>query len=411
MPTLTYIQPLDQPFGSGSDRAIEWIRSALRSGDYSSLRMAVAYAKQGALARLELDLDAFRTQGGTIDAILGFDQAGTSSQALRFALDHFDSVKVWQHPSLGLTFHPKLYIFEGAHRGEVQIGSCNLTAGGLEANCESAVRICYLLPAEQAEWLTAILGWTELSGHPNALPLDSALLGQLSADDLLADESKLSGFRARVGAKFRPPAGSPSLFPSTPHTPASPLPVPSPALAKGQATLPMGVGVRPPTGFATSSLIPRALLIQIVPHANGEVFLSKRATDQHPTFFGLPWTGVTTPKILGNPPYPQRVPDPVMEWTVFDRQGNPTLHIPRRAINTVLYTTNAEIRITVQHDLRSAIVPLSILQMEQSPDPSVVDYVCEVHPPGSPQFNALIPLCNQTMPSGGLSTPRRFGWI
>lgn len=53
-----------------------------------------------------------------------------------------------------------------------------------------------------------------------------------------------------------------------------------------------------------------ALVIQIVPHHNGEVFLSKIAVDQNPDFFGYPFTGRTTPKKPGNPSYPQRDPEP-----------------------------------------------------------------------------------------------------
>jgi hypothetical protein len=412
MPTLTYLQPLDQPFGSGANRAMDWIRSGLQTNHYTSLRLAVAYAKRGALLRLETDIVAFRARGGTIDAVIGFDQGGTSKQALQFALDHFDSVRVWQHPDLGLTFHPKLYIFEGVQRGEIHLGSCNLTAGGLEANCESAVRVGYTLPLERQEWDVAVSGWTSLVNHPNARALDGTLLQELAAHDLLLDEGKIAGLRTRFSSKASQAAGVWSLFPPTTHRPSSPLPRPPRPSHPGQTTLIPSPAAASPGAVAPASVfIPEALLIQIVPHHNGEVFLSKQAVDQQHAFFGYPWTGATTPKKQTNAPYVQRTPDPQMEWTVFDRQGQPILHVPRRGINTVFYVQRAEIRITVSPDLRNRIVPLSILQMERADPTAGLDYVCEVHPPASPQFNVLFPLCNQTMPSGGAQAARRFGWI
>jgi len=410
MPTLDFIHPLDQPFGNVKDRAIEWIRAALGCGDYSSLRLAVAYAKLGALTRLKPAIEKFQSDGGTVDAVIGIDQGGTSIQALQFAIDNFDSVMVWQHPSPSLTFHPKFYIFEGTARGEVQIGSCNLTAGGLEANCESAVRIRYALPTEREGWLAATAGWTSLTNHPNALPLDQPLLQKLANRSLLLDESTLSGLRMRVSLKSSTPVGGSPIFPATVYRPASPLPAPSRPATPRQKKV--GSSARPVTVTSPSSgPVPQALLIQIVPHHNGEVFLSKQAVDQQHAFFGYPWTGTTTPKKSTNAPYEQRNPDPVMEWTVFDASGSLALHVPGLGINTVFYTQRAEIRITVNPQLRQAIAPLSILKMERADPEKGIDYVCEVHPPGSPQFINFLQLCNQTMPSGGRADPRRFGWI
>src|SRR5205085_2252108 len=85
-----------------------------------------------------------------------------------------------------------------------------------------------------------------------------------------------------------------------------------------------------------------ALVIQIVPHHNGEVFLSKIAVNQNPGFFGFPFRGITTPKIARNPSYPQRVPDPVVNITVYDAAGNVTLTRTAFELNTVYYSTKSE---------------------------------------------------------------------
>jgi hypothetical protein len=408
MASLTFLHPLDQPFDPTADRAIDWLRKALASKKYTSLRLAVAYAKEGALLRLRGEIDGFRKAGGTIDAVIGLDQRVTSRQALRFALAHFSGVRVWKHPSLSLTFHPKLYLFEGSSEAEIHVGSCNLTVGGLEGNCESAVLVRYALPAENAEWAIASAGWTALAKHPNGRKLDAALLADLEANDIVSDEAKTGGLRQSTT-----PAATSAVrthFPSTTHRGASPLPAP-PRKTKAPAPSPPAAPIPVATASPISASIPQSLLIQIVPHDNGEVFLSKRAVDQQHAFFGYPWTGVTTPKKSGNTPYEQRVPDPIMDWTVFDKSGRAKI-TRRMGINTVFYTRKAEIRITITSDLREAIESFSILQMERADLVTTgVDYVCEVYPPGSPQFVALLSSCNQTMPSGGAAQARKFGWV
>jgi len=84
-------------------------------------------------------IDHFRSRGGRTEVVFGVYQLGTSIQALRIALAHFDRSYVWHHPSPFTTFHPKLYIFEGGETGEISVRSNNLTVGGLKTNCEAGV--------------------------------------------------------------------------------------------------------------------------------------------------------------------------------------------------------------------------------------------------------------------------------
>jgi hypothetical protein len=152
-------------------------------------------------------------------------------------------------------------------------------------------------------------------------------------------------------------------------------------------------------------------VIQIVPHDNGEVFLSKRAADQNPDFFGFPFSGRTTPKKLTNPAYPQREPDPIVNLIVYDSAGTVIVRLPRLALNTVYYESKSEIRITVPPEVVRAVPHYSILVMKQSPQGSNYDYDMEIFPPNNPQFGSYLLVCNQTLPSGGKVQPRRMGWI
>src|SRR5690606_29155885 len=103
-----------------------------------------------------------------------------------------------------------------------------------------------------------------------------------------------------------------------------------------------------------------ALVIQVVPHHNGEVFLSKRAVDQNPDFFGWPFTGLTVPKLMGRPAYPQRIPDPVVNLRVYDAAGTVTHSLDNYGVNTVYYSPKSEIRITITKPIADAIPEYAI---------------------------------------------------
>src|SRR5205085_741534 len=109
-----------------------------------------------------------------------------------------------------------------------------------------------------------------------------------------------------------------------------------------------------------------AFVIQVIPHGNGEVFLSKRAADQDPGFFGLPFTGLTNPKKKTNPPYPQRDPDPVVDIFVYDAEGNLSLSKAGFGLNTVFYDSKSEIRVTLSPDLLRGIAARSIMVWRRS---------------------------------------------
>jgi hypothetical protein len=152
-------------------------------------------------------------------------------------------------------------------------------------------------------------------------------------------------------------------------------------------------------------------VIEIVPHANGEIFLSKLAISDHPDFFGFPFSGATVPKKAGNPSYPKRVPDPVADWTVFDASDRVRRRLTNFALNTVYYEKKHEIRITVLSVVAAQIPGGSVLHMTRAEPTSGLDYVCDVYPPGSPSFTLFRRICTTSMPSGGPGPGRRYGWV
>ena len=396
MSRLSLLRPLDQP--PGSRRLLHDLKVALSDERLSAFRVIVAYAKSGPLHRLAEQLTSWRASGNTAEAVLGIDQRGTSKEALDLALVLFDSVYVTQVP--GITFHPKIYLFTGDHYARAFVGSNNLTVGGTEKNFEAAIDIEFDLPEDAAELDTLKSAWNELlpASCPVTRPVTSALVQDLLDDGLVVPEKNMHpgfGQDAPMATKFASP---PSGFNILPETPLPKTLLPAKPLPPATGGLGAGVGDTPVRGFA----------IQVKPHHNGEIFLSRTAAAQNPAFFGWPFTGKTTPKKPSNPSYPQLQPDPVVNIAVFGASTTPVLTLDSYALNTVYYERKSEIRITAS-PLVGVVPDYSVMIMERSDTPGIT-YDITIHRPDSPGYAEWVAACNQTMPSGG-QTPRKYGWF
>lgn len=396
MATILLLKPHEH--FDGTHRLLAELQVLLSSGALSRLRIAVAFAKAGPLVKLKTALEAWRSAGKSSQAIIGLSHKGTSQQALELSLQLFDEVYVC-YPGSVSSFHPKIYVFEGESDAVVFYGSHNLTVGGTETNFEAGIKLSLSLPADRAllvqanDALDALLPIQLVATKQ----LDAALLADLVAKEMVFDESAAAG---RFGS---PTAGSKkggvSLFPAI-------FPKPPLALPKGL----LGKSLPPKKKPQKAPVLPStSLAIQIVPHHNGEVFLSKIAINQNPAFFGFPFKGKTVPKKGNNAPYQQRLPDPVVDIAVFNAAGMLTLLKPGFELNTVFYEKKGEIRITISPDLLAQIQPFSILHMRQGD--ATCDYYFDVFNPGSTLYTALLAACNQTLPSGGSPTSRKMGWL
>jgi len=168
--------------------------------------------------------------------------------------------------------------------------------------------------------------------------------------------------------------------------------------------------VVPPPPPPTPPPVQKTLLIDVRPHHNGELLLSKLAVNSDPEFFGFPFTGRTIPKRVGNAPYPMAEPDPRVEIVVRDASGDVIRRVPH-SLNVVYYETKGEIRITIPHFLIEDIPQMSLLSMTRDPEPEL-DYRLDFYPPEcvTPEAEQLRALRTTAMPSGGVPQVRRFGW-
>jgi HKD family nuclease len=415
MPIISIQAPLNQP--EGKFRLLERLRVNLLSQDFTHFFIITAFAKEGPLLKLKPEIDAWRAAGKSIEAIFGIDENGTSIEALQFAINNFNASYIAKIVGgARSTFHPKIYIFNGLSRSLAFIGSNNLTPGGLETNAESHVIFDLQLPADIAIHNEVMNCWQDTLRA--CVTLNAALLTSLVNDNRVISELQMRAQRVVTNRGSSTVVGTNSLFPRLRIIAPSPVPrnvavtqVPTPIastiLRPASPVSPVN-SVSPNTLLNSTNI--NALVLQIVPHHNGEIFLSKIALNQNPNFFGFPFTGNTVPKKSSNSSYPQRLPDPIVNLYIYDIADIVVYQSLNLSLNTVYYTTKADIRITITPSVAQTIQALSLLVMENS-NTLGLDYELHIYPPGSPQYTNYIAACNQQMPSGGSGTGRRFGWI
>lgn len=405
------INPILQP--TGKFRLINWLDDCFLSPDYSDFKCAVAFAKAGPLYKLDASFRIWKGSHKTSMAILGVDHKGTSLQALSYILRNYDTSYLI-HANYS-TFHPKLYLFVGEHKACVFYGSNNMTPGGTETNFEGGILLNLELPVD-----ATLLAQCENCFH-SMLPenlscsavLTEKLIDILYQGNYLLDESlpkertiTVKGAVANVGTRINTNQAFGKFSSKPPRTMVKAILEKFKAMRESPSENPGEQDVT-----LKASMVPaKGLVIQIVPHYNGEVFLSKRAIDQNPAFFGFPFTGKTNPKKATNASYPQREPDPVVNIFIYDTKGSLDRTVNNYSLNTVFYESKSEIRITISPDILSSVKEYSILVMTIS-NTTNCDYDLTIFNPGSTEYVQYLALCDQQLPSGGKDISRKMGWI
>lgn len=402
MPNIEILKPLDAAVGKR--RLLDELKSNLDAEDYSDFRWLVAYAKAGPLYRLKKRLESWRAKGRKTSALFGIDQQGTSREALELALALCDEVYVTQER--GITFHPKAYIFLGPAKAQLYLGSNNLTVGGTETNFEAAISVEALLPDDDAVLAEILELWNQLlpAQCPATRMLDQALLNKLVADGDVVDEATMRKTQKKATNAKKVATPKTGLL----LKPPSPLPPEAKRAKAANPVLPGAAPANAPVVVAASTAQAVGLAIQIKPHHNGEVFLSKMAVNQNPAFFEFPFNAMTNPKKAGGVPYPQRLPDPIVNIQVYGAGGALLLKEDAYSLNTVFYEPKKEIRVTAS-PLRQVVPEYSVLTMTPG-ETAGIDYEITIYTPDSPDYASWVGMCNQQMPGGG-KAPRKFGWF
>lgn len=420
---ISFLQPTQQ--FDGTQRLLSELQESLGQPEFNDFRFVVAFAKSGPLIKLKPALENWKQNGKSTQAIFGIDHFGTTQQALQIAQELFDNVYV-THTGGACTFHPKFYLFRGPNQARLFYGSHNLTVGGTETNLEAGVRLDLDLPEDERICNEGYNGWDNLlpDHFDGTKELTPEFLEQLVTAGLVLDESQArtvtmikTSHPKSDEARLIVPKREKNPFKRLQPKPALPRPKTVNNQVSGGKAFPTPKqknvnAVTSQTQKARTSPITSSdtLVIQINPHHNGEVFLSKLAVDQNQAFFGFPFTGNSTPKIQGKASYPQHTPDPIVNVIIYDNSGKELYTKSNFPLNTVFYEPKSEIRVTVSPDLRDKIEPFSVMIMRQSDTPEV-DYDLEIFTPGSAEYQAYLDVCDQVMPSGGSEQSRKFGWL
>ena len=398
-----FLSPYKAPIGVC--RAIDFVNSCLNDRRFDRARFAVAFARKAGVTRVIPAVQQLRARGGRAEIIVGIDHNGTSEEALRLLHTTFDKVSILYAPTRRVTFHPKMYLFDGGSSARALIGSHNLTQGGLELNYEAGVVISVDLLTDSSHWEQFEDAWSAMLpvSSPSSAAMTSDLIDQLVSCGLVQTEATIRTLStARFGASSAMNVEASQLpFSSIVVAPPSSFPIRSvqgPTVHQPGST---------PSTMATASIF----LIEVKPRHNAEVTLSWKAIRQNPGFFRWPWSGKTSPKFKRNEPYPKMDPHPTIKLDAYDLSGSLTL---RTTIHPeVMKYRNADVRMTVGKEVVDYI-PDYALFVIRHPDEGVepgFDYEIEVHPEGSPGHRRWIGRCDQRLGGGGSTRPRRMGWV
>jgi HKD family nuclease len=402
------------------------LRSELASATWETFRASVAWAKLSGVQLIQGDLNRFASRPTTAVRIsIGIDNGGSSVEAadlLRRLIQPRGELYIYQDPvgSEAPTFHPKVYLFSNDLSAKVIVGSSNLTRGGLFLNHEASIVVDLdLTDGPDEDLLRAVTAQLERSTTPgpSCKPADVALLALLhGSGDLPAEATQrraVGGQRRALGMTrgLAPPFGQGPRGSRPDRQPEPPgLGPPGVMVVAAPPTATVPVVPVPPLIAAPTVVVPRIHLIEVLPHDNGEIFLSYVAvTRDQPLFFKYPFTGWSTPKLARNPAYPMIQPDPIVDIEILDAAGAVIAAERWHSLNVIEYVRNREIRITVPNGLQRRIPDMSVLEMERDPGASL-DYRLRFHPPGSPGAIAALPDLTHAMPGGGRAVPRKYGW-
>ncbi|QZK91075.1 hypothetical protein K5V07_11465 [Flavobacterium sp. CHNK8] len=127
---------------------------------------------------------------------IGVDNMGTSKEALELLLKENIETYIFHDKRDYITYHPKIYLFEGPIFTRVIIGSSNLTNSGMKTNIEASVQIDFRTKTDkQGEKLLSEIknNFSELLNlKSNKLSrLTAELIEKLVADNLIYSQKKL----------------------------------------------------------------------------------------------------------------------------------------------------------------------------------------------------------------------------
>jgi HKD family nuclease len=155
---------------------------------YNNFTIISAFASQGAVLGIANILDQTKEKWINTQVIVGVDQKGTSKEALE-ALLTLQIPAFLYFTSSNIIFHPKIYVFEGAVKNRIIVGSSNLTINGLFRNLEASLMIDFDgSDADGKTILESIHAYIQKLIESNLKPLTSEIIDLLVQGKIVPTE-------------------------------------------------------------------------------------------------------------------------------------------------------------------------------------------------------------------------------
>jgi HKD family nuclease len=155
---------------------------------------SVAFVRQSGITQLRDYIEKAKSHIKQFRIIVGVDQRGTSKEALETLLDLDVGTSIF-HTVSPITFHPKVYFFEGTKRNQLIVGSSNFTQKGLFQNMETSLQVDMNSDETTGEDLLKqihdYINQFVDNENSNVQRLTSKLIEELANTGLLPNESEL----------------------------------------------------------------------------------------------------------------------------------------------------------------------------------------------------------------------------
>jgi len=117
------------------------LATSFNSSNYDSFIGFVAFAAISGVNKLLPSLLKAQNKFKKLVFFIGVDNNGTSKEALALLVEKNIETYIYHKNAEQITYHPKLFLFEGARHSRVIIGSSNLTYSGFLNNVEASIQL------------------------------------------------------------------------------------------------------------------------------------------------------------------------------------------------------------------------------------------------------------------------------
>jgi HKD family nuclease len=395
------------PFGA--PRLGSLLSENLERGEWTRFTAAVAFVKSSGVRHIRAALSAFGDRGGVTRIAVGVDAQGTSREGLA---DLSTSVRgdaeiVIVHNQAGSSFHPKIYLFENAHRAQFVLGSGNLTGGGLYTNYELGLHVSLERArpddADFLAQLTTLLNEWTTPDERIIRALTPSLLTELHEQGYVLAENDLAHRQRELAATRHPRAAAGvTLFASIPVPAAPPRAFVREAAPQRFAPRPATITANTPR-LDTEAAALRGFVMTLQQTDMGvgqttagtsrrspEIFVPLAARDFAPAFWGWPDEFVADP----------RRPSKVDRKAVRMRLGADIIDV-----NMMTWPAKHDFRLRSAR-IRAAGDVGDILRLERSDGTAAFRYYVEIIPQGTAMFDAFRRLCTHTV----RNSTKRWGY-